>query len=199
MKYIHYYFNFSVLFKMKRKSKSTPKINANSTSLCKQCNQLYISIDCLFCPYCGSPRVDNMIIKSRTTSSYDPANPLLKPWREPPPTINLPLVRCNSYTNKTPWKPIMRQGQKRVTKTTKVVLQDNDSSQLEEDNTEEDPSEESSVIKESISIVKPLCLSDNIEGKHYSISDSSHFQVVFIFRQFHRQILSDCSLSSRLD
>jgi uncharacterized Zn finger protein (UPF0148 family) len=83
-----------------------------STPTCKNCKQIFISLGSLFCPYCGTPCIDNHVIKNKTTKNYDPANPAAKPWREPPPLINLPSV-SNSFFNKKPWKPIMKHGPRR--------------------------------------------------------------------------------------
>jgi hypothetical protein len=93
------------------------KVEETSTPTCKGCKKIFIKLDALFCPYCGTACIRNQNIKEKTTAHHDPMNPLLKPWRDPPPSISLPpTLRTSTFINKDPWRPIMRNSNKKSVK-----------------------------------------------------------------------------------
>lgn len=88
-----------------------PNYQSSTTPICKKCKNVFIQITSFFCPYCGTACLENLVIKEKTTASYDPRNPLLKPWREPPPSLSLPPIK-NNFHNPDPWRPTMKQPKK---------------------------------------------------------------------------------------
>lgn len=80
----------------------------NLQVFCKSCSEEFDPAS-NFCPYCGSAKVINEHIKTKTTANFDPINRDYKPWRE---KCNLPkrnYKKANHAVTNHPWYPTMRQ------------------------------------------------------------------------------------------
>lgn len=88
-------------------------MSSNPFTSCSTCDYNRLTLDTFFCPRCGATALNNVLLTNkpkglRTTADFDPANPNVKPWRDPIALPNRPKLppKLQSLPD-TPWRAVM--------------------------------------------------------------------------------------------